>query len=502
MPIHHRITEPEVAARGLSNYWGYNTLGYFAPDSRFSSSGDTGGQVEEFRQMVSALHRAGLEVILDVVYNHTAEGGPGGPTLSLRGLDNRTYYRLDRGSPAGYEDFTGCGNTVDLRQFASIALVMESLRYWVLEMGVDGFRFDLASAMARSAHGFDPLSSFLAAIHQDPVLSRVKLIAEPWDIGQGGYQVGNFPPPWAEWNDRYRDVVRDFWRGEPGRTAELGSRMAGSADLYAVGGRRPFASINFVTAHDGFTLADLVSYSHKHNEANGEGNRDGTDHNRSNNHGVEGPTDDPAVLSVRRRQVRNLLTTLLLSTGVPMISHGDEVGRTQRGNNNAYCQDNALTWVDWGLDSEHAALLEFTRKLVALRQRSPVFRQRSFFTGAPTGPAHLVDDLAWFRPDGRRMTTADWHAAHARTLGMYLDGEQIRQREVDDAPVTDDSYLLWLNAADHDLKLRLPGLPVASEFEVVLDTSLADPFATSARYLAADTVTMIGRSVLLLRARR
>ena len=502
MPVHHHVTEPAVAARGLTNYWGYNTLGFFAPDARFSSSGDGGGQVTEFREMVAALHRAGIEVILDVVYNHTAEGGADGPTLSFRGIDNRAYYRLEPGEPTRYKDYTGCGNTLDARQFHVLQMLMDSLRYWVVEMGVDGFRFDLASALMRSFHDVDQLSAFMAVVHQDPVVSGVKLIAEPWDVGHGGYQVGEFPPLWTEWNGRYRDVVRDFWRGEPGTAGELGFRLSGSADLYADDGRRPFASINFVTAHDGFTLADLVSYERKHNEANGEDNRDGDDHNRSCNHGLEGATDDPAVLAVRRRQVRNVLTTLMLSTGVPMLSHGDEVGRTQCGNNNAYCQDNALAWIDWRLYPERAALLEFTRRLTALRASSPVFRQRSFFTGAPTGVGHEVADMAWFRPDGGRMTPAEWTDPGTRTLAMYLDGAQIRQRGARGERLADHSYLVWFHAAAEDLDVTLPGAPVADSYEVVLDTAREDPFGTGPTVGGGCTLSLTGRSVVVLRAHR
>jgi isoamylase len=502
MPVHHHVTEPSVAARGLGNYWGYNTLGYFAPDARFSSSGDGGEQVAEFRSMVQALHEAGMEVILDVVYNHTAEGGADGPTLSFRGIDNRAYYRLEPTEPARYKDYTGCGNTLDARQFGVLQMLMDSLRYWVVEMGVDGFRFDLASALMRSFHDVDQLSAFMAVVHQDPIVSRVKLIAEPWDVGDGGYQVGEFPPLWTEWNGRYRDVVRDFWRGASGTAGELGFRLSGSADLYADDGRRPYASINFVTSHDGFTLADLVAYERKHNLANGEQNRDGDDHNRSANHGVEGPTGDPEIRAVRRRQVRNHLATLLLSTGVPMLSHGDELGRTQGGNNNAYAQDTPLAWVDWRLDAERAALLDYTRRLLALRAGAPAFRQRSFFTGAPTGAGHEVSDMAWFRPDGRRMTPAEWNDPDTRTLGMYLDGAQIRQRGPRGERVADDSYLVWFHAGTADTDAQLPGAPVATEYEVVLDTALPDPFAADARVPGGATRRLTGRSVVVLRARR
>jgi glycogen operon protein len=369
-------------------------------------------------------------------------------------------------------------------------------------MGVDGFRFDLASALMRSFHDVDQLSAFMAVVHQDPIVSRVKLIAEPWDVGDGGYQVGEFPPLWTEWNGRYRDVVRDFWRGASGTVGELGFRLSGSADLYADDGRRPYASINFVTAHDGFTLGDLVAYERKHNLANGEHNRDGDDHNRSSNHGVEGPAADPEIRAVRRRQVRNLLATMLLSTGVPMLSHGDELGRTQQGNNNAYAQDTPLAWVDWRLDAERAELLDFTRRLLALRAGAPAFRQRSFFTGAPTGAGHAVSDLAWFRPDGRRMTPAEWNDGETRTLGMYLDGAQIRHRGPRGEEVVDDSYLVWFHAAAQDVDVHLPGTPVATRYEVVLDTALPDPFAAGERVPAGGTRRLTGRSVVVLRAHR
>ncbi|MGH3648935.1 MAG: glycogen debranching protein GlgX, partial [Micromonosporaceae bacterium] len=435
LPIHHSVTEPAVASRGLSNYWGYNSLGYFAPDARYSASGDAGQQVTEFREMVRALHAAGIEVILDVVYNHTAEGGPEGPMLAFKGIDNEAYYRLEPDEKARYRDYTGCGNTLDLRQFHALQMVMDSLRYWVTELGVDGFRFDLASALARSLHDVDQLSSFMAVVHQDPIVSQAKLIAEPWDLGEGGYQVGEFPPLWTEWNGRFRDSVRDFWRGASHGLHELGARLSGSADMYADDGRKPFASINFVTAHDGFTMRDLVSYQHKHNEANGEDNHDGTDDNRAYHFGVEGPTDDPEIATARRRQVRNLLSTLLLSTGVPMLVAGDELLRTQGGNNNPYCQDNELSWLDWSLGPDAERLLGFVRRLLALRHGSPVLRQRSFFRGA-AGAGRQRKDLAWFRPDGHEMTDVDWRHADLPTLGMYLSGEELHPDPMGE-PVTD-----------------------------------------------------------------
>ncbi|HEY3481905.1 MAG TPA: glycogen debranching protein GlgX, partial [Streptomyces sp.] len=419
LPVHHSVTEKHQADRGFTNYWGYNSIGFFAPDSRYSATGHLGQQVDEFKHMVKALHRAGIEVILDVVYNHTAEGGEGGPTLSLRGIDNRGYYRLQPDARR-YADYTGCGNTLSVVQPHVLRLITDSLRYWVTEMGVDGFRFDLAAALARSMHDVDMLSPFLAVIAQDPVLRRVKLIAEPWDVGSGGYQVGAFPPLWTEWNDRFRDTVRDFWRGATGDVRDLGYRLSGSSDLYDWGGRRPYASVNFVTAHDGFTLRDLVSHERKHNDANGEDNRDGTDDNRSWNCGAEGATDDPEVLALRLRQQRNLLATLLLSTGVPMLVAGDEMGRTQGGNNNAYCQDNPTSWVDWSLLGEPRwqAMAELVSRLVALRRTHPVLRRGGFFSGLAHTPEGLRD-LAWFGPGGEEMRDEDWFASSA-TLGMYL----------------------------------------------------------------------------------
>src|SRR6478609_6126140 len=403
MPVHHFVNDSFLVDKGLSNYWGYNTIGFFAPDSKYSSSANPGGQVQEFKAMIRALHAAGIEVILDVVYNHTGEGNHLGPTLSFRGIDNASYYRLVPDHPRYYQDYTGCGNTLNVRHPRVLQLIMDSLRYWVLEMHVDGFRFDLASTLARELHDVDRLSAFFDIIHQDPVLSQVKLIAEPWDLGEGGYQVGNFPAGWAEWNGRYRDAIRRYWKGDGGQVAEVAYRLSGSSDLYEGGGRRPHASINFVTAHDGFPLHDLVSYNQKHNEANGEDNRDGTDDNLSWNCGVEGPTTKPSVVALRERQKRNMLATLLLSQGVPMLCGGDEMGRTQHGNNNAYCQDSEISWVDWTLNKPQQALLTFTRSLIALRQKHPVFRRRRFFQGRRIRGAE-VKDLYWLRPDGKEMT--------------------------------------------------------------------------------------------------
>ncbi len=465
LPIHHFISEDHVLASGLVNYWGYNTLGFFAPHAAYSASGSRGEQVTEFKEMVRALHAAGLEVILDVVYNHTAEGNEKGPTLSFRGIDNNGYYRLSNGRQ--YADYTGCGNTPDASQPHVLQLIMDSLRYWVTEMHVDGFRFDLASALARSFHDVDMLGSFMSTIQQDPVLRTVKLIAEPWDIGAGGYQVGEFPPLWTEWNDKYRDCVRDYWRGF-GSLSELGWRLTGSADLYASEGRRPFASINFVTAHDGFTMRDLVSYSHKHNLANKEHNRDGTDNNRSWNHGVEGPTDDPDVSALRERQIRNLLTTLLLSTGVPMLTMGDEIGRTQAGNNNAYCQDNEVSWVDWDLAPWQRDLLVFTAGVIHLRRTHQVFKRKYFFEG--TAPdAGRPKDLAWLRGDGQEFTETDWHFSDNRLVGMYLSGD-LRMRGPRGEPLQDDPFLLVLNGAPHAGTFLLPGPPFGTEYQVVVDT--------------------------------
>src|SRR6202451_3758487 len=437
MPVHQFVSEQSLAERGLGNYWGYNTIGFLAPHNRYSSAGQRGEQVSEFKAMVKALHEAGIEVILDVVYNHTAEGDHMGPTLSFRGIDNAAYYRLDGSQPWRYLDYTGCGNSLNARNPHSLQLVMDSLRYWVLEMHVDGFRFDLAAALARELHDVDRLSTFFDLVQQAPVVSQVKLIAEPWDIGEGGYQVGNFPPLWTEWNGKYRDTVRDFWRGQPATLPEFASRLTGSSDLYETSGRRPVASINFVTCHDGFTLADLVSYNGKHNEDNGEDGKDGSDDSQSWNCGAEGETDDPQILALRARQQRNLLTTLLLSQGVPMIAHGDELGRTQQGNNNVYCQDNELSWVDWHLDQPRQELLEFTRQLLQLRRDHPVLRRRRFFRGG--GPGGGIGDLAWFLPDGNRMQDSDWHWEEARTVAVFLNGQAITEPDQEGDPVTDDS---------------------------------------------------------------
>jgi isoamylase len=502
LPVQQFVTEPAVSRRGLTNYWGYNTIGYFAPHAAYAAT--PGEQVREFKAMVRALHAAGIEVILDVVYNHTAEGDEHGPTLAFRGIDNPGYYRLLADDRRRYADYTGCGNTLDVRHPYVLQMLMDSLRYWVTEMHVDGFRFDLASALARSFHDVDKLSAFFDVIHQDPVVSRVKLIAEPWDVGEGGYQVGEFPPLWTEWNGKYRDTVRSFWAGERIGVRDLGYRLTGSSDLYADDGRLPFASINFVTCHDGFPLRDLATYGRKHNEANGEGNRDGESHNRSWNAGVEGETDDPEVNAVRGRQVRNMLTTLLLSTGVPMLLAGDELYRTQGGNNNAFCQDNEVSWVDWSeVDAPvPAGLRELTRRLVALRTASPVLRQRAFFAGRPVPGGAGRKDLAWLRADGAEMTDREWHSPDVRTLGMYLDGDGIRQRGPHGERLADESYLLVLHAGAEDTTFALPGLPWADGWEVVVDTTYPDGVPPAGTDRPAADLPLTARSAVLLRAVR
>ena len=466
LPIHQFVHEQHLLDKGLRNYWGYHSYGYFAPHNEYSSAGDMGGQVREFKQMVKALHAAGLEVILDVVYNHTGEGNHLGPVLSLKGIDNRAYYRVVEDDPRYYMDYTGTGNSLNMRHPHALQLVMDSLRYWVQEMHVDGFRFDLASTLARELYDVDRLSAFFDIIHQDPTLSAVKLIAEPWDIGEGGYQVGNFPVRWCEWNGKYRDTVRDYWRGEGGTLAEFASRFTGSSDLYQNDGRKPYASINFITAHDGFTLRDLVSYNEKHNEANGEDNNDGESHNRSWNSGAEGETDDPTVNALRARQQRNFLTTLFLSQGIPMLLGGDEAGRTQRGNNNAYCQDNEISWFDW----EHVdeALLAFTTRLVHLQAEHPVFQRRRWFHGRPV---RGVSDIAWFRPDGEEMSEEDWQQPHAKSFAVFLNGDALLDVDADGRPVHDDSFLLLFNAHDERLTFRMPPESFGKDWQLVLDTA-------------------------------
>jgi len=494
------VSEPQLLRRGLANYWGYNPVGYFAPHAAYSSSGSRGEQVEEFRAMVRALHAAGIEVLLDVVYNHTGEGDETGPTLSLRGIDNLAYYRM-QADRSRYVDYTGCGNTVDARSPPALQLLTDSLRYWVNEMHVDGFRFDLASALARSSDEVDPRAAFFSVLRQDPVVSGVKLVAEPWDLGPGGYRVGGFPPPWTEWNDRYRDTVRDVWRGERTGVRELAYRLSGSSDLYQGGGRRPYSSLNFVTAHDGFTLRDLVSYDRKHNETNGESGRDGESHNRSWNCGVEGDTADPGVNALRRRQMRNLLSTLLLSAGVPMLTMGDEVARTQRGNNNAYCHDGPLTWMPWEVDADGQAVCELTARLVHLRREHPVFRQPAFFLGRPGGSDPRVKDLAWFGVDGAELTEPGWWDRSVQTLAMYLDGQGIRTRGPHGERVLDDSFLLVLHAGADDAVLRLPAEPWASTYDVLLDTRDESPVRGPA-YAGGADLPLLGRSVVLLHVHR
>ena len=500
LPVHHFVSEPHLLRRGLTNHWGYNSLGYFAPHAAYSSAGSGGGQVTEFKAMVKAMHAAGIEVVLDVVYNHTAEGDHTGPTLSFKGIDNAGYYRLQGGDKSRYTDYTGCGNTLDVRRPQVLALLMDSLRYWVTEMHVDGFRFDLASALARSMHDVDRLSAFFDVIHQDPVVSQVKLIAEPWDIGEGGYQVGNFPPLWTEWNGKYRDTVRDVWSGAKVGVRDLAYRLTGSSDLYRSDGRRPFASINFVTAHDGFTMADLVSYEHKRNEANGEDNRDGESHNRNWNCGVEGPSDDPDVVALRARQVRNHLATLLLSTGVPMLTAGDELGRTQGGNNNAYCQDNEVSWIDWG--AIDADLWTFVGRVVALRRQAPTLRQDAFFEGHELPGTGGSRDLAWFAPHGGQLSTADWFDTSLQTVGMYLDGRGIRHRDERGRRVVDDSYLVWFNAADGDCTVQLPGPPWGDAYELVLSTGYPTGAPPRPTVVAPGPVLLEGRTVWLMRVVR
>jgi isoamylase len=494
-PVHAFIHPYHLVQKGLRNYWGYDSIGYFAPHHEYAASTQLGGQVQEFKQMVKALHAEGIEVILDVVYNHTAEGNHLGPTLSFRGIDNRAYYRLVEDDPAHYMDYTGTGNSMNMRHPHVLQLIMDSLRYWVLEMHVDGFRFDLAATLARELHDVDRLSAFFDIIQQDPVVSQVKLIAEPWDVGEGGYQVGNFPPGWSEWNGKYRDTVRDYWRGEDRTLGEFAYRFTGSSDLYQSDTRRPNASINFVTAHDGFTLRDLVSYNEKHNEANGEDNRDGDDHNRSWNCGEEGETDDPEVLACRARQQRNFLATLLLSQGVPMLLGGDEVGRTQGGNNNAYCQDNEVSWYDWEAADEQ--LLAYTRWLVEFRAEHPVFRRRRWFEGTSIRGTEL-GDIGWFRPDGTEMTDEDWESGFAKSLGVYLNGEGIPSSSRRGEQVTDDSFYLVFNAHAEGLDFTVPESCGQGRWRVVLDTTQAAPEAGEEVKPGGD-VSVAARSVVVLR---
>ncbi|MFF7181155.1 glycogen debranching protein GlgX [Streptomyces sp. NPDC008121] len=502
MPVHQFVNDHRLVDSGLANYWGYNTIGFFAPHNAYASWGDRGQQVLEFKSAVKALHQAGIEVILDVVYNHTAEGNHLGPTLSFRGLDNPSYYRLVDDAPEHYFDTTGTGNSLLMRSPHVLQMIMDSLRYWVTEMHVDGFRFDLAATLARQFHEVDRLSSFFDLVQQDPVVSQVKLIAEPWDVGEGGYQVGNFPPLWTEWNGKYRDCVRDLWRGEPRTLAEFASRLTGSSDLYQDDGRRPLASVNFVTCHDGFTLRDLVSYDGKHNEANGEGNRDGESHNRSWNCGAEGDTDDIGIRELRLRQMRNFLATLMLSQGVPMLSHGDEFGRTQGGNNNAYCQDNEVSWVRWpepGAEEE-GTLLEFTRAMVRLRRDHPVFRRRRFFHGRPVEGTHdELTDIAWFTPTGEEMTARDWQAAHAQALTVFLNGNAISEPGTQGERIADDSFLLMFNASSQELEFEVP-VNHGQTWRVVVDTSHPEgiPPQEGPKVAAGERVTLAPLSLTVL----
>ncbi|SHK84167.1 glycogen operon protein [Pseudonocardia thermophila] len=510
MPVHEFLNDHHLQQKGLSNYWGYNTIAYLAPHHAYATAGSRpGAQVHEFKAMVRDLHDADIEVILDVVYNHTAEGNHMGPTLSMRGIDNAAYYRLVEDDRRYYMDYTGTGNSLNVRNPHTLQLIMDSLRYWVTEMHVDGFRFDLASTLAREFYDVDRLSAFFDLVQQDPVISQVKLIAEPWDVGPGGYQVGNFPPLWSEWNGKYRDTVRDFWRGEPGTLGEFASRLTGSSDLYQNDGRRPYASINFVTAHDGFTLADLVSYNEKHNEANGEGGNDGESHNRSWNCGVEGPTDDEGVLALRARQQRNFIATLMLSQGVPMLLHGDELGRTQQGNNNVYCQDNELSWVDWTQATKNSELLEFTSDMVALRAAHPVFRRRRFFDGRPIARSrgNALPDIAWFTPSGEEMTEQDWDSGFGKCVTAFLNGDGITEPDPRGNKVVDDSFLVAFNAHYEDIDVTLPP-GYGRTWAVVVDTAEGTVVTlTQARgsagkdpvtYPGGATVSVGARSLLVL----
>jgi isoamylase len=492
MPVHAFIDDRHLLEKGLRNYWGYNSIGFFAPEARYSAT----GKVDEFKTMVKTLHSAGIEVILDVVYNHTAEGNHMGPTLSFRGIDNVAYYRLVKDEPRYYMDYTGTGNTLNMRHPRVLQLIMDSLRYWVSEMHVDGFRFDLASALARELHEVDRLSAFFDIIHQDPVLSQVKLIAEPWDLGEGGYQVGNFPVGWTEWNGRYRDAVRAYWKGEGGLIGEFAYRITGSSDLYENSGRRPYASINFVTAHDGFTLQDLVSYNHKHNEANGEDNRDGMDENRSWNCGIEGPTRDPAITALRERQKRNFIATLLLSQGVPMLLAGDEMGHTQRGNNNAYCQDNDISWLSWELTPENKELLVFTRRMINLTRSHPVFRRRRFFHGRRIKGAG-VQDIAWLRPDGQEMGDEEWKSAFARCLGLFLCGRALEEQDARGHPLRDSDFLLLINAHSEMIPFTLPGIQDAEPWLLLMATNYEAGLKTNGNHAPGTAFHLDARSVAL-----
>ena len=499
MPVHAFVDDRLLVQKGLRNYWGYNSIGFFAPEMRYSESGTVG----EFKSMVKRFHSAGIEVILDVVYNHTAEGNQLGPTLSFRGIDNTSYYRAMPDNPRYYMDFTGCGNTLNMVNARVLQLIMDSLRYWAIEMHVDGFRFDLAATLARELYDVNRLSAFFEVVNQDPVLSQVKLIAEPWDVGAGGYQVGNFPPGWTEWNGKYRDSVRAYWKGDGGLIGELGYRLTGSSDLYEKSGRRPYASINFVTCHDGFTLRDLVSYNDKHNEANLEDNRDGESNNRSWNCGVEGPATDPAIVQLRARQKRNLLATLVLSEGVPMLLAGDEFGRTQTGNNNGYCQDNEMSWVDWRLAEENPDIIAFVQRLLKIRRAHPSFRRRSFFQGRPIRGA-AVKDITWLSPNGNEMTDEEWSKAFARCLGMFLAGDALGEDDDRGLPLRDDDFIVLLNAHHDQIDIIIPASPAAGIWNVVVDTSRSDGgYADQRTFSAGGRFPLQGRSLaLLIRSKR
>ncbi len=493
MPVHYFIDDRTLVEKGLRNYWGYNSIGFFAPASRYLAT----GSISEFKTMVKTLHSAGIEVILDVVYNHTAEGNQLGPTLSFRGIDNPVYYRTVADNPRCYMDYTGTGNTLNMRHPRVLQLIMDSLRYWVLDMHVDGFRFDLAATLARELHEVDKLGAFLDIIHQDPVLSQVKLIAEPWDLGEGGYQVGKFPVGWAEWNDRYRDVVRSYWKGDGGQIGELAYRITGSSDLYERSGRRPYASVNFVTAHDGFTLQDLVSYNQKHNEANGEENRDGTDNNHSWNCGAEGPTDDPAVNALRAQQKRNFMATLLLSQGVPMLLAGDAIGHTQNGNNNAYCQDNEISWINWNKSAADRELMSLVQKAIGLRKNHPVFRRRNFFLGRAIKGAG-IKDILWLRPDGAEMTDDEWNQEHARTLGMFLSGSAVDEVDERGQAITDDNFLLLMNAHHEEVPFQLPTAASEMRWIALIDTSCQTSRSPGMQYESGMPYPLQARSLAVL----
>ena len=496
MPVHAFVDDRHLVEHGLKNYWGYNSIGFFAPEMRYSAT----GLVSEFKTMVKTLHTAGIEVILDVVYNHTAEGNHLGPTFCFRGIDNASYYRLMSDDPRYHMDFTGCGNTLNMRHPRVLQLIMDSLRYWVLEMHVDGFRFDLASALARELHEVDRLSAFFDIIHQDPIISQVKLIAEPWDLGEGGYQVGNFPVGWTEWNGIYRDTVRAYWKGDGSHIGEIAHRLTGSSDLYEKSGRRPYASINFITCHDGFTLTDLVSYDHKHNEANLEDNGDGSDDNLSWNCGVEGPTDDPGIKTLRSRQKRNFMVTLLLSQGVPMILSGDEIGRTQGGNNNSYCQDSELSWIDWQLDDEQQDFFDFVCQLIALRKSHPAFCRQNFFLGRPLKGAG-IQDILWLQPQGTEMTDEEWGDSYARCLGMYMAGDAIDESDSRGRMIKDTDHLLLFNAHHKEIAFQLPPLLAARSWQTVIDTSNPSPNkAPTGLYHGREPYALQARSLVWLLA--